>query len=110
MPKIQRTYPQPDSPAANMGPRERALAVYKYLMDLEPEAAVKHPLFDVIVHAFTQAGTAATRKWATETVIFVPYGEFDEQNSSPAEEAGGEASLPKMAPSLIEMLRGERTI
>ena len=52
--KITRTYPQPDSPAPHIGPRERAMAVFKYLLDLEPEAAVKHERFNVIVHAFAQ--------------------------------------------------------
>lgn len=51
---ISRTYPQPDSPLANLGPRERALAVFKYLLDLEPEAATQHALFLVIEHAFVQ--------------------------------------------------------
>lgn len=55
--RITRTYPQPDSPAPHLGPRERALGVFKYLLDLEPEAAVKHPLFACIVHAFEQHGT-----------------------------------------------------
>jgi hypothetical protein len=53
--QVHRTYPQPDSPAVHLGPRERALAVFKYLQDLEPEAAIKHPLFKCIEHAFAQA-------------------------------------------------------
>lgn len=52
---LKRTYPQPDSPARNIGPRERALAVFKYLLDLEPEAAKDHPLFACIVHSYEQA-------------------------------------------------------
>lgn len=52
---VIRTYPQPDSPAPHIGPRERALAVFKYLLCLEPEAAIMHPLFAVIVHAFEQS-------------------------------------------------------
>jgi hypothetical protein len=55
----RRTYPQPDSPASNLGPRERALAVFKYLLDLEPEQAVLHPLFPCIKHAFEQTGRLA---------------------------------------------------
>jgi hypothetical protein len=38
-----------------MGSRERAMAVFKYLLNLEPEQAVGHPLFATIVHAFDQA-------------------------------------------------------
>lgn len=53
--RIRRTYPQPDSTAPHLGPRERALAVYKYLLNLEPEQAVEHELFPVIVHAFEVA-------------------------------------------------------
>lgn len=53
--RVQRTYPQPDSPAPSIGPRERAMAVFKYLLDLEPEAATKHPLFACIVHSYEQS-------------------------------------------------------
>lgn len=53
--KVTRTYPQPDSPQMNIGPRERALAVFKYLLKLEPEEATKHPLFACIVHSYEQA-------------------------------------------------------
>lgn len=42
---LSRTYPQPDSGAPNIGPRERALAVFKYLLDIEPEVAIKHARF-----------------------------------------------------------------
>lgn len=56
MPQITRTYPQPDSPAPQIGPRERAMAVYKYLLNIEPEQATEHPLFNVIEHAFVQQG------------------------------------------------------
>jgi hypothetical protein len=52
---ISRTYPQPDSPEPHLGPRERALAVFKYLLDIEPEVAKDHPLFACIKHAFEQA-------------------------------------------------------
>lgn len=62
--RITRTYPQPDSPAPNIGPRERAMAVYKYLLGTEPEDAVKHPLFACIVHAFEQEGRRAINRWA----------------------------------------------
>jgi len=54
MPTIRRSYPQPDSPAPHLGARERALAVFKYLLDLEPEAAAKHPLFACVVHSYEQ--------------------------------------------------------
>ncbi len=53
--KIHRTYPQPDSPQPHLGPRERAMAVYKYLLDLEPEVALHHPRFPLMVAAFEQA-------------------------------------------------------
>jgi len=53
--KIRRTYPQPDSPQPHIGPRERALAVLKYLSNIEPEDAVKHEKFELLVAAFEQA-------------------------------------------------------
>lgn len=53
--KITRTYPQPDSNLSNIGPRERAMAVFKYLLDIEPEAATQHPLFACIVHSYEQS-------------------------------------------------------
>jgi len=58
--KLRRTYPQPDSDRPNIRPRERALAVFKYLLNLEPEAAVNHELFTVIVHSYEQE---RTRGW-----------------------------------------------
>jgi len=63
--KITRTYPQPDSPAPHLGARERAMAVYKYLLDIEPEAAVKHPLFACIVHAFEQVRLQELDCWVS---------------------------------------------
>lgn len=61
MTTMQRTYPQPDSPLPNIGPRERALAVYKYLLNIEPEQAKLHPLFDCIVNAFHCEGIRALK-------------------------------------------------
>lgn len=52
--RMKRTYPSPDSAEENIGPRERALAVFKFLCRLEPEAAIKHPLFATIENAFLQ--------------------------------------------------------
>jgi len=60
--RIIRSYPQPDSPAPNIGPRERALAVFKYLLGLEPEAAVLHPLFACIGHSYEQHGKATVNE------------------------------------------------
>jgi len=57
--KITRTYPQPDSNLPHIGPRERAMAVFKYLLGLEPEAAVLHPLFACIEHSYGQAADRA---------------------------------------------------
>jgi hypothetical protein len=34
---VHRTFPQPDSPQANIGPRERTLAVLTYVIDLNPD-------------------------------------------------------------------------
>lgn len=53
--RIDRTYPQPDSPNPKLGPRERAMAVFKYLLNLEPHEALKHPLFACIEHSYKQA-------------------------------------------------------
>ena len=60
--KITRTYPQPDSPSPHLGARERALAVFKYLLDLEPEAAIGHPLFACIVHSYEQVAVKCFEK------------------------------------------------
>lgn len=84
MPNITRTYPQPDSPAPQIGPRERAMAVYKYLLNIEPEQATEHPLFRVIEHAFIQAG---------------------HQDVNEAEDRPRDMEL---APSLIEELKSTR--
>lgn len=54
MRRIIRTYPTPDTQRESCGPRERALAVFKYLMGLEPEEASKHPRFALIVNGFEQ--------------------------------------------------------
>lgn len=59
---IKCTYPTPDSARENCGPRERALAVFRYLMDLEPEEAAKHPRFHLIVNAFQQQSIMALRR------------------------------------------------
>lgn len=60
--RIIRTYPQPDSPDAHIGPRERAMAVFKYLVDVEPEEAVKHPLFRCIEHSYLQEWREADQR------------------------------------------------
>lgn len=84
--RIKRTYPQPDSPAPNIGPRERALAVFKYLLNLEPEVAKEHQLFACIKHAFEQAIALAI-----------------EERTRPM--AG-----PNLEPSLVEQLSSEVSI
>lgn len=56
--KAIRTYPTPDSPKLGTSPRNRALATFKYLLNLEPEQAKDHPLFKCIEHAFKQEGDA----------------------------------------------------
>lgn len=50
--KAIREYPRPDDDRPNMNPRFRAMAVLKLLLDLEPEEAIKHDDFDVIVRGF----------------------------------------------------------
>ena len=87
--RISRTYPQPDSPEPHLGPRERALAVFKYLLDLEPEVAVMHSMFACVEHAFQQA---AHRGW-----VEGEYGlDLDEIAS-------------RLGPSLVPMLTSSRT-
>jgi hypothetical protein len=93
--RITRTYPQPDSPEPHIGPRERALAVFKYLLDLEPEAAKDHPMFACIVHAFQQA---EQRGW-----ICGEYGEA----------SGGhwpEDATTYFRPSLVPLISTMRTL
>jgi hypothetical protein len=59
--KVKRTYPTPDTARDNCGPRERALATFKYLLGLEPEEAIKHHRFDLMVNAFRQQERVALR-------------------------------------------------
>ena len=67
--KVLRSYPQPDSPALGSSPRNRALAVFKYLLGLEPEQAIKHELFKCIEHAFWQESFAAQGKLLDSSVV-----------------------------------------
>lgn len=77
---IIRTYPQPDSPKLHLGARERALNTFKYLLDMEPEVAMQHPRFAVMVHAFEQSEKRGWNKAADccQDVLFRPqYVELD---------------------------------
>lgn len=67
--KIHRTYPQPDANGAHLGPRERTMAVYKYLLGMEPEAAVKHPLFACIEHSYKQCHRQMTGDAQEEPLV-----------------------------------------
>lgn len=87
--QISRTYPPPDSPREDLGPRERAMAVFKYLLDMEPEAAIKHSRFALLVHAFEQEARRQLRKILRE-----------EHN------IGEEYLLPKMEPTLEADIQG----
>lgn len=76
--KISRTYPQPDSPAENLGPRERAMAVFKYVLGIMPEQAAgsrkrgidPHPAFELLVHAFEQQRRLALVQLARRPVLY----------------------------------------
>jgi len=59
--QINRNYPTPDTERENCGPRERALAVFKYLFDMEPEQASKHERFQLVVAGFEQQARVAMR-------------------------------------------------
>lgn len=89
--RVTRTYPQPDSPKPNIGPRERALAVFKYLLNMEPEDAVKHPRFVLIVAAFTQEGNVRLNRFAHSA-----------QNTL--------KHLPKIEESIADELKSARSI
>lgn len=90
--KLTRTYPQPDSDLPHIGPRERAMAVFKYLLNLEPEAAVQHPLFECIVHSYEQSenrGAVISEGWGDDF----------------------EAELRRsLTPSLVPMLSSEQAV
>lgn len=58
---ITRTYPTPDDERPHIGPRERAMAVFKYLLNLEPEVAIRDSRFSALVEMF-QFGTADDMK------------------------------------------------
>ena len=87
--KIQRTYPQPDSPQPNIGPRERAMAVLKYLLDIEPEVAIKHHVFPLLVASYEQS---QTQGWnlACDSI-----------------DRGHGIVRGKLAPSIVELLTAE---
>lgn len=79
-----RTYPQPDSPQANIGPRERALAVLKYVLDLEP--GVTNPrdarLYDPVaaeqfarLRALYERTDLAPRDGATAALVVLGLGD-----------------------------------
>lgn len=90
--KVFRTYPQPDSPNENIRARERALAVFKYLLDMEPELARVHPKYALIKAAFEQEGIMATRRW------------FDEAGIAGAGSVGTE-QLPQPRPSIADLIQ-----
>lgn len=95
--QINRTYPQPDSPREHLGPRERALNLFKYLMGIEPEEAKDHPRFELVVNAFENARRAGMRQ--------VPGMQRD------AEQVFLEPDdVIEMRPSLVEELSGSKTI
>lgn len=75
MTTMTRTYPQPDSPLAHIGPHERALAVFKYLLDLEPEVAKGHKLFACIVNAFDCEGIRALKMDLAPSLVEMIVGE-----------------------------------
>lgn len=66
MGQIKRTYPEPDTDRPNCGPRERAMAVFKKLLDMEPEDAVGHEHFAVVEHAFVQENVRGQQQMAEE--------------------------------------------
>lgn len=70
--RVNRNYPTPDTKRPNCGPRERALATFKYLLGLEPEKAVEHPRFDLMVNAFEQQARAAIRKFIRDNDCVEP--------------------------------------
>lgn len=54
MANISRTYPLPDQ--SQLTPRERAMAVYRLLFGMEPDAAIAHADFERIANSFVVAG------------------------------------------------------
>ena len=85
--RIIRSYPQPDSSEPHIGPRERALAVFKYLLGVEPEQAKDHPLFACIENSYRQSEKRG---------LFI--GE------------GIEECLDQLQPSLVPMLTSTREL
>jgi hypothetical protein len=87
---IIRSYPQPDSPNDNIRPRERALAVFKYLLDIEPEQALVHLKYQLIKAAFEQEGIMSTRRWWADICG--------------KEHAISDKDLPKPRPSVAKLI------
>lgn len=61
MATMSQTCPSPDKPGDHLGPRERAMAVFKWLLDLDPHEAVRHEHFELIVNAFRQNARTTVR-------------------------------------------------
>jgi hypothetical protein len=85
---IRRTYPQPDSPQPNLGPRERALAVFKYLLGLEPEQAIRHPLFPCVEHSYVQAVRRVTFAELPPSLVTMLTGETVVPEAAHVEDPG----------------------
>jgi hypothetical protein len=68
--RLRRTYPAPDHPGRHLGPRERAMAVLKKYLDLEPEKATRHPLFAQIVQIYASTDlTPAGRAFELDALL-----------------------------------------
>ena len=67
--RLSRTFPQPDAPQLQASARNRALAVFKYLLGLDPEKAIQHPLFRCIEHSYEQQASAIKGELLNNSLI-----------------------------------------
>lgn len=119
--RIKRTYPQPDSPQANLGPRERTLAALKYIGKHEPEACTLPHIEPRFARAVRLYESPHSNEAAAAEVIrlFLPLCEvlsYPQQHPlypvilhSFQQEERKRRGLP-LEPSLIPMLGSDREL
>jgi len=99
--KVLRSYPQPDSPVLSHSHRNRALAVFKYLLGLEPEEAEKHDLYKCIEHAFEQQAASAQGRILNPSLVTI----LDDTKALGAEETRPMRPITPTEQDMRELLK-----
>ena len=84
-----RTYPQPD--LGHLSPRHRALNLFKYLLGMEPEEAVKHRTFPLVRASYESAEERGANELADTpaTRVIIPDLRTDKDSLVDMLETGG---------------------